>query len=279
MKTANQEQTANRRASSEGETKSSQGFRAFHALLPVAIACVFSVTGAFAQTPQQTQQVKTAVEGQPATAQSESSYTANHVQPGQLASDQEPVPSASADTPTQLNSNYEPITNGGRLVWFAKASFGPTSIFAGVIVAGYQTAFKHPPEWGSGWTGFGDRFALRTADVALSNGIQASLGAVWGEDPRYFRQGEGSFGSRLGHAAYGVFMDRFHGGEYRPAIARYAGIAGGNFINNYWHPAGMTSLTDEEERVGTGFASKFASNVFKEFWPDVKNHVLPHHSH
>jgi hypothetical protein len=278
MKTTNQEQTANRWASSEGGAKSSQGFRGFHALLPLVIACAFSAASAFAQTPQQTPQVKTQ-EGQPAAVQSGSLYTANHVQPGQLASDQEPVPSGTADAPTQLNSNYEPITNEGRLVWFAKSSFGPLSIFDGIIVGGYQTAFKHPPEWGSGWTGFGDRFALRTADVALSNGIQASLGAMWGEDPRYFRQGEGSFGSRMGHAAYGVFMDRFRGGDYRPALARFAGIGGGNFINNYWHPAGMTSLTDEEERVGTGFASKFASDVFKEFWPDVRNHVLPHHSH
>lgn len=207
--------------------------------------------------------------------------------PGQLASDVQqqgtigvahPVPSASP-APTQLNSNYEPISAEGRLVWWAKSSFGPMSIFDGVIVGGYQTAFKHPPQWGSGWEGFGDRFALRTVDVAFSNAIQASVGAAWGEDPRYFRAGEGGFGHRMGHAFAGTFMDRYRGGEYRPAFARFIAIGGGNYVNNYWHPAGETSNLDIEERIGTGFASKLGSNIFKEFWPDVRSHVLPHHDH
>lgn len=209
--------------------------------------------------------------------------------PGQLAADVQqsgtigvakpvPVP-AGSPTPTQINSAYEPISGTGRIVWWAKASFGPMSIFDGAVVAGYQTAFDHPPQWGPGWDGFGKRFALRQVDVALSNGLQAGAGAIWGEDPRYFRAGQGSFGSRIGHAVKDTFMDRYRGGEYGPAFARYIGIAGGNFINNSWHPAGETSNTDIEERIGTGFASKLASNVFQEFWPDLRDHLpLMHHS-
>jgi hypothetical protein len=274
MRITNRKKEAQQPAPCERAARFLPRLRACRVVLPLAIACAPGAGAAFAQAQPQTQQGQAA-----ARVQSASPYTADHVEPGQLAGEPAPVPSGSADTPTQLNSNYEPITTEGRFVWFAKASFGPMSIFDGVIVGGYQTALKHPPEWGSGWDGFGDRFGLRMSDVALSNAIQGSLGAVWGEDPRYFRQGEGSFGSRIGHAVYGTFMDRYRGGEYRPAVARYAGIVGGNFINNYWHPAGETSLTDEEERVGLGFASKLGSNVFREFWPDVRNHVLPHHSH
>ncbi len=190
-------------------------------------------------------------------------------------------PGVAASSPvvgkSQLHPDYTPITLRGRVKWWFKATMGPTSLFDGMIVAGYQTGLKHPPEWGSGWDGFGRRYALRMSGIGLSTAIEGTIGAAWGEDPRYFRAGEGSFGSRIKHVAAGTFMDRYRDGSYRPAMARFIAIPTSNYITNAWRPASETSGADVGMRIGLGFAGKMGSNAFKEFWPDVSNHLFHRH--
>jgi hypothetical protein len=176
---------------------------------------------------------------------------------------------------TQTTPDYKPITLEGRVKWWLRATVGPTSMVDGVIVAGLETGLKHPPEWGSGWDGFGKRYALRTSGIALSNAIEGSVGAAWGEDPRYFRVGQqGAFGSRIGHIVASTFTDRFRDGGYRPAVARFIAIPSSNVISNTWRPAGDNSGGNIGIRIGLGFAGKMGSNAFKEFWPDIRELVF-----
>jgi hypothetical protein len=195
------------------------------------------------------------------------------IQPGQNAVTE---PAATAATPPQQMNpdNYEPITTQGRLKWWLKANFGLTSLFDGMVVAGYQTGLKHPPQWGSGWDGFGRRYALRMSGIGLSTAMEGSLGAAWGEDPRYFRAGQGSFASRIGHVVSGAFMDRYRNGSYGPAAARFIAIPTSNVINNTWRPAGENSGANIRMRIGLGFAGKLGSNAFHEFWPDLHDHLF-----
>ena len=46
-----------------------------------------------------------------------------------------------------------------------------------------------PQEWEQTWSGFGKRYLEREVDVAISNTMEAGLGAIWGEDPRYIPSG------------------------------------------------------------------------------------------
>ena len=97
-----------------------------------------------------------------------------------------------ADTARQ-SLVYVPPTGKDRLKWTVGGTFGATSIATGVFIASWNTAWNTPSEWGAIWSGFGKRFGSREAQMTISNGIEAGLGAAWGEDPRYFPSGRTGF--------------------------------------------------------------------------------------
>ena len=182
----------------------------------------------------------------------------------------QPVPAAK-----NLDSGqYEPITRAGRIRWWAKSIVGPESLAAGVFVAGYQTARNQPSVWGTHWDGFGKRYGMRLSNIAVSNAIQGGVGSLWGEDPRYFREGDGaSMGARWGHILRGAFEAKYRDGHYGPNVSYYIGSVSGNFISNAWRPSEQTTVGATMNRVGTGVLGKVVSNAFKEFWPDIHSHI------
>jgi hypothetical protein len=111
---------------------------------------------------------------------------------------------------------------------------------------------------------------MRFAGVATSNTMEAGLGAIWGEDPRYFRDQGQPFGHRLGHVAKMTFLARDRQGQLEPAYARYAAITGSNFLSNTWRPESEADASHAGIRIGLGFLGRFSSNAFDEFWPDVR---------
>jgi hypothetical protein len=151
------------------------------------------------------------------------------------------------------------------------ATIGPASIVDGALNAGFGTLLNHPREYGTHWEGFGERVGMRFASVAVSHTMEAGLGALWGEDPRYFRDPGQPFGHRLGHVAKMTFFARDRQGRDEPAYARYAAIAGSNFLSNAWRPDSEADTSHAAVRIGFGFLARFSSNAFDEFWPDLKD--------
>jgi hypothetical protein len=190
------------------------------------------------------------------------------IAPGLLeaqASDTSKVPQGTT------SPDYQPITKSGRTHWLVKSVVGPDSLAAGVVSAGWGTAFNNPPEYGSHFSGFAQRYGMRFPEVVMGNAIEAGLGAVWEEDPRYDRSGQGPLWQRLRHAATLTVLA--HRGErtVAPAYARYAGIVGENLIAKGWRPDSESSINFALGQCALGFVGRFASNVFGEFWPDVHN--------
>lgn len=184
---------------------------------------------------------------------------------------QGPAPAAgpAGDPPGTALSTYTPPTARDRLAWFARSSFGLENWAAGTFTSAFWTAFNRPEEWGDTWEGFGKRFASRQACVVLANGVEAGLGAAWGEDPRYRRRGEGAFWSRTGHAFKTTFVTYNRDGGFMPAYARYAGLLTSGFTANTWAPPSCSHWHDGMERAGWGILERFAANLFAEFWPDI----------
>jgi hypothetical protein len=168
---------------------------------------------------------------------------------------------------------YVPPTAGDRLKWTVDGTVGPHSIATGVFMASWNTAWNLPPEWGASWSGFGKRFAAGEAQGAISNTVEAGLGAAWGEDPRYFRSGRGGIWARTGYAAEGVFMARRRDGRLSPAWARYVGAIGSNLVANTWLPESDRTALDNLRRIGNGFLGRFVGNLWMEFWPDVRRRL------
>ena len=100
--------------------------------------------------------------------------------------------------------------------------------------------------------------------------MEASLGAIWHENPRYKREPEKSFGGRVESVIYQTFFTRRPDGNFEPAYARFMAIPGSNFLSNTWRANSEADTAHAFERTGYGFAGAMGSNAFHEFWPTVK---------
>jgi hypothetical protein len=168
-----------------------------------------------------------------------------------------------------------PITAAERLQWVVQSTVLPSNILANAIAAGVGTGLDHPTELGTHWTGFQKRYVNTMATSLLGNGIEAGLGAAWGEDPRYQPAEPGtSFSGRLMHAAKWTVLARNRDGEMRPAYARFIAIPAAAGISNVWRPDSETGVDNFAERTAFGFAGHFGGNAWNEFWPDVKKRML-----
>ncbi len=234
-------------ASSASPTRHSARHSTRHSVLILAILLFFAAFSARAQS-------SSADASQPATAP--------------------PPQPASATGPQFEDAPYEPITNHQRFHWFFDETLGPAHLLAGAFTAGFGTARDVPPEYGGTWEGFGKRFAVREAGVSLSNATEAGLGSLWGEDPRYFRVPNETFGRRLRSVVTQTFLAKRRDGTFQLAYARYAGISESNFLSNAWRPKSEADTEHALYRIGWGFAGRMASNAYDEFWPDVKTRVF-----
>ena len=110
--------------------------------------------------------------------------------------------------------------------------------------------------------------------IVTGNAMEASIGAVWGEDPRYFRVPDQSFKVRVANVIKLTFVARHEDGSFQPAYARYIAFSGNNFLSTQWRVESEANNHDAVLRTAEGFAGRMAANAFEEFWPDVKTHFL-----
>jgi len=180
------------------------------------------------------------------------------------------APEASAPAP------YVPISFGQRIGWIVDGSIGPRSLGVGAITTSWQTAWNTPEEWGRTWSGAARRFAAREADVTLSNTLEAGLGAIWGEEPRYIPSRRHGIGPRLRYAAKTVFLTQRRDGHLAPAWGRYIGNTVNNVIENAWLPPSVTTPRETIIRSANGFLSRLIGNMYEEFWPDAQRLLHRH---
>jgi hypothetical protein len=173
--------------------------------------------------------------------------------------------------------SYQPITNRQRLNWFVRSTVGPESLTAGLFTAGFGTGINRPREYGPHWEGYGKRYGMRFTGIATGNAMEAALGSLWGEDPRYFRTTGQSVKGRIKNAVVMTFVARQADGTMAPAYARYIGISGNNFLSNTWRADSESSVGDACLRTALGFAGRMGGNAFAEFWPTVTKHLFHKH--
>jgi len=163
-----------------------------------------------------------------------------------------------------------PLSTEVRVKWVVVSTVGVPNLAGGLFSSGWGTLFNRPPEYGPHWEGFGKRYGMRLTGSVTSNTMEAGLGALWGEDPRFYRMGATESPSRrLRNAVKQAFLARDRNGKTMPAYARYAAIPGSNFLSNTWRTQSETQVSDALVRTVLGFTGRITSNVFTEFWPDL----------
>jgi hypothetical protein len=172
--------------------------------------------------------------------------------------------------------SYSAITARQRFNWFVDRTIGPPTLTAGLFTAGFGTARNSPKEYGTHWAGFGKRYGIRMTGISTGNAMEATLGAFWGEDPRYrdYRQVGEPFKDRARHVVVMTFVARDRSGNLMPAYARYIAQPANNFLSNTWRADSEANTRSAVFRTFWGFLGLMGRNAFDEFWPDVQRRVF-----
>ncbi len=170
--------------------------------------------------------------------------------------------------------SYEPITGEQRFTWFVRGTIGPTDLVGGLFIAGFGTATDMPKEYHGTWAGYGKRYGMRLTGISTGNAMEAGLGSLWGEDPRYFRVGDGGFGARLRNVIGKTFVAPRRDGHYAPAYARYMAIAGNNFLSNTWRADSEANTSHALTRSLYGVLGRMGGNACDEFCPDLRQLIF-----
>jgi hypothetical protein len=167
------------------------------------------------------------------------------------------------------------ITSWQRLGWFDQKTFGISNLAGSIPDAAFNTLMDRPREAGPHWEGFAERYGVSVSTTALSNAMEAGVGAIWGEDPRYRRDGFGvPLKSRLGHVIQWTVLAPDRSGELRPAYARFIAFSGSSFISNAWREPSDTNVEHSLGRIGFSLLGRMGSNAYEEFWPDMKRKLF-----
>ena len=191
-----------------------------------------------------------------------------------VAFSQDSAASVDSEDHAALQSDTSAITAQERLGWILKSTLGPRNLTAGLFVSGWGTWRNEPKEYGPHWEGYGKRYGLRLSVGGTSNVIEASLGSLWGEDPRYRRAEGQPVGRRLSHVFVSTFVTHNRDGDPMPAYARYIAVPSGNIVSNMWRPDSQATFSNVGVRVGLGFLSRIVGNAFSEFFPDLREHAF-----
>ena len=167
------------------------------------------------------------------------------------------------------------LTPGQKFRLFGFNTFNPFPIASAAAQAGLSQAFDSPEGFGQGAEGYGKRFGAAYANTATSQFFGTFLfPSILKQDPRYFRQGEGSGGSRIVYAVTRVFITRNDSGKRAPNVSFLLAAGSSAAISNLYYPAGSRQFGDAAIRFGTEYGTQAGFNLFKEFWPDIKHKLF-----
>ena len=178
---------------------------------------------------------------------------------------------SSAREPGIYSIDYKPITSQQRLEWFTRSTVGGVSLFGGLFSSALGTAVDTPSEYGPHWKGFGKRYGMRLTGISTGNAMEATLGAAWGEDPRYFTAIHSPFGARVKNVVDPTFRAYGPDSQRHLAFARYSATMGNNFLSNSWRAQSEADWQHALVRSAEGFGVRALSNTFREFAPQLWN--------
>jgi len=173
--------------------------------------------------------------------------------------------------------NYAPLTTKEKFEIARQDSLDRgTVVLAAVFAADAQLA-KASPSFGQGTTGYARYFGASYGDFVIGNYMsEAVFPALLHQDPRYFRRAGGSKWSRLGYAMGQIFWTHTDSDRTQFNYSEILGNSTAVAISNLYYPDSRNA-GDAAAKLGSQVGVDMASNVLKEFWPDISQRIARKH--
>ena len=162
------------------------------------------------------------------------------------------------------------MTGGEKFRLFVSNNIDPAAYMSAAWDAGWAQLDLDDPSFGQGAAGYGKRYLAAVADNVQSDFVGIYLfPAIFHQDPRYFRMGEGSVKARLEHALAHRFIARGDSGRPEINYSEWFGDAASKALSNLYHPGNERGFGPTASRVGMTIGNGMAWDVLREFWPEV----------
>jgi hypothetical protein len=143
--------------------------------------------------------------------------------------------------------------------------------------AGESQLTNAQPSFGQGGAGYGRYFGTTYADFVIGDFMtEAIFPSLLHQDPRYFRKNTGTARQRLIYAAGQIFWTHTDNGGTQFNYSEVLGNSTAVAISNAYYPDSRDA-SDAISKLGFQLGVDMASNVLKEFWPDITRKLSRKH--
>lgn len=167
-------------------------------------------------------------------------------------------------------TNYEPLTTAEKFKEASEDSFDQGTVALALIFAGQGQLGNSNRSFGQGAAGFGRYFGAAYGDLLIGNFMtEGVFPTLLHQDPRYFRRGTGTGWSRIRYAMGQIFWTHNDSGKMQFNYSEIGGNAVASAIGTAYY-ANNRTVGDVASNAGIQIGIDMATNVLKEFWPDLK---------
>ena len=145
---------------------------------------------------------------------------------------------------TENGLPFQPLTRKQKMTIAAKDSFDWPAYLVAAGFAGLYQLDGQNPSFGQGFAGYAKRWASAYGDQMIGNMFQEGIiPALFHQDPRYFRLGQGTKKHRALYALSQVMVARMDSGRKTFNFSEWGGAAAVAAINNAYYRIHATSAT------------------------------------
>ena len=175
-------------------------------------------------------------------------------------------------------ANFEPLSASSKFKIATQDAFDRGTVFLAAAFAGQAQLSKSEPTFGQGGAGYGRYFATAYADYFIGDYMTEGVFPILlHQDPRYFRKGKGRALSRLGYAMGQIFITHGDNGKVEANYSELLGNSTAVAISESYYPSNRDA-GDAVSKLGTQLGVDMASNVLKEFFPDISRKFSRKHN-
>jgi hypothetical protein len=165
--------------------------------------------------------------------------------------------------------DYKPLSTKQKFEIARQDSFDRGTVVLAAAFAGESQLTNADRSFGQGVTGYAHYFGASYGDFVIGNYMsEAIFPTLLHQDPRYFRRGIGSGWSRLAYSVGQIFWTHTDSDRTQFNYSEILGNSTAVAISNAYYPDNR-SASESATKLGMQIGVDMASNVLKEFWPDV----------
>jgi hypothetical protein len=175
-------------------------------------------------------------------------------------------------------TEYQPLSVKDKFKIATQDSFDRGTVLLSAAFAGLGQLTNASPSFGQGAAGYARYLGTSYADFVIGDYMtEAIYPSILHQDPRYFRRGTGSGWSRLGYAVGQIFWTHRDSGGTQFNYSEVLGNSTAVAISNAYYPDNRSAAA-AISRLSTQLGIDAASNVLKEFYPDIEQRIKKKHN-